>query len=331
MSQSSAAVPRDVSSLRDVLSVLVKRRQIVVMLPLLFGVITVGWTLLRPRAYSSTVVFMPERSDLGRLGGLAGVASQFGLNLPLGETGLSPMFYSELLRSRELLGDLATSSFPGPAGDSLSLMDHLKVQAESAQLRREKATDRVRRLIAVTPDEAVGLVRVKVVMQSPELAKAVADRLVALIDQFNGERRRTRARAEREFAEAREREALDELRAAEGRLLAFVTQNRQVSGSPALMVQRDRLSREVTVRQSLYTSLRQALEQSRLEEVRDTPTITIVEHAQLPARPDSRKLIQKLALAGTIGLLLGAFAALWAEHRSARRAAAGLREEGASA
>jgi len=331
MSQSSSAVPRDVSSLRDVLLVLVRRRRMVVLLPLLLGVFTVGWTLLRPRTYSATVVFMPERSDLGRLGGLAGVASQFGVNLPLGETGLSPMFYAELLRSRELLGDLATSSLPAADGTSQPLMDHLKVQAASPPLRREKTTDRLRKLIAVTPDEVVGLVRVRVVMQSPELSKAVADRLVALIDQFNGERRRTRARAEREFAEAQERDALAELRAAEGRLLAFVTQNRQVTGSPELMVQRDRLSREVSVRQSLYTSLRQAYEQSRLEEVRDTPTITIVEHAELPARPDSRKLIQKLALAGAIGLLLGAFAALWAEHRSARLAAAGLRGEGASA
>jgi uncharacterized protein involved in exopolysaccharide biosynthesis len=331
MSQSSAAVPRDVSSLSDVLAVLVRRRRTVVLLPLLLGVLTVGWTLLRPRVYSATVVFMPERSDLGRLGGLAGVASQFGVNLPLGETGLSPLFYSELLRSRELLGDLATSSLPAADGATQPLMDHLKVQAANPPLRREKATDRLRRLIAVTPDEAVGLVRVRVVMHSPELAKAVADRLVALIDQFNGERRRTRARAEREFAETQERDALAELRAAEGRLLAFVTQNRQVGGSPELMVQRDRLSREVTVRQSLYTSLRQALEQSRLEEVRDTPTITLVEHAQLPARPDSRKLIQKLALAGAIGLLLGAFAALWAEHRSVRLATRDLREEGASA
>ena len=122
--------------------------------------------------------------------------------------------------------------------------------------------------------------------------------------------RQTRARAERTFAEGRQAEALAELRAAESDLLEFLTTNRDVTGSPALVARRERLQREVTMRQTVYTSLRQSYEQSRLEEVRDTPTITVVEDALLPARPDSRKLLQKLVLASAIGLLLGGFLAL---------------------
>ncbi|HEX5635067.1 MAG TPA: hypothetical protein VFX50_17610, partial [Gemmatimonadales bacterium] len=72
-------------------------------------------------------------------------------------------------------------------------------------------------------------------------------------------------------------------------------------------------------------SLRQAYEQARLEEVRDTPTITVVEDALLPARPDSRKLVQKLALALAVGLLFGAFAVLWQERRAVRSVADGAR------
>jgi uncharacterized protein involved in exopolysaccharide biosynthesis len=142
--------------------------------------------------------------------------------------------------------------------------------------------------------------------------------MVELINQFNGERRRTRAKAEREFADQRQEEALKDLREAEGRLLAFITQNRDMSGAPGLLAQRERLQREVSVRQALYQSLRQSYDQARLEEVRNTPTITVVEEPQLPARPDSRKLIQKLALALLVGLLLGSFGALWQEHRATR-------------
>jgi uncharacterized protein involved in exopolysaccharide biosynthesis len=305
-------------SLRDVLGVLLRRRRFVLAIPFALATVTLVVALLLPRTYTTTLVFMPERPSAGRLGGLAGVASQLGLQLPFMDMGLSPLFYAELLRSQQFLGELAVSRFAAPGDTARPLMDFLKVRGETEALRQDKAADRLKRLLEITPDETVGLVRVRVKMRSAELAHGVGQRMVELINQFNGERRRTRAKAEREFADQRQEEALKDLREAEGRLLAFITQNRDMSGAPGLLAQRERLQREVSVRQALYQSLRQSYDQARLEEVRNTPTITVVEEPQLPARPDSRKLIQKLALALLVGLLLGSFGALWQEHRATR-------------
>jgi tyrosine-protein kinase Etk/Wzc len=316
----AAPVPEpDGEAFRDVLAVLARRWRLVIGLPMLLATITGVVVLLLPRTWSSTVVFMPERSDLGRLGNLAGIASQFGMNLPFGESGLSPVFYEELVGSQQFLGNLATE--PLSVSDSAAgrtLMDALEVDAKTPALRRDRAVRKLKKRIVVTSEDAVGLVRVRSTMPSPELAAATGRRIVELVNEFNGERRRTRAKAEREFAERRQREALSELRQAEGALLSFLMQNRSL-GSPGLQSQRERLNREVQLRQQLYVSISQAYEQSRMEEVRDTPIISVVEEAELPARPDSRKVVQKVALSLAIGALLGAFLALLLERRERRR------------
>jgi uncharacterized protein involved in exopolysaccharide biosynthesis len=306
------------TSLRDVLAILARRRRLVLGVPLALAALTLAVTLVLPRTYTSTLVFMPERPSAGRLSGLAGVASQLGIQIPMMDAGLSPLFYAELLRSRQFLRELAASPFSIPGDSARPLLEFLRVRGQTEALRQDKAAERLLRLMEVVPDEAVGLVRVRVRLRSAELAQGVGERVVGLLNEFNGERRRTRAKAEREFAEGRQAEALRELRESEAQLVSFMIQNRDMSGSPAKVAQRDRMQREVGVRQQLYQSLRQSYEQARLEEVRDTPTITVVEEPQLPARPDSRKLIQKLALALLVGLLLGTTGALWQEHRASR-------------
>jgi uncharacterized protein involved in exopolysaccharide biosynthesis len=71
----------------------------------------------------------------------------------------------------------------------------------------------------------------------------------------------------------------------------------------------DRLSRQVNMRQQLYTSVTQSYEGARIEEVRNTPVITLMEPADLPAQPDPRLALLKGMLAGLVGLGLGAFLA----------------------
>jgi tyrosine-protein kinase Etk/Wzc len=72
------------------------------------------------------------------------------------------------------------------------------------------------------------------------------------------------------------------------------------------MFQQDRLRRDVTMRQQLYTSLAESYEHAKIDEVRDTPVITIVERPDLPVRPDPRGLIKWGLVSLLAGFLLGA-------------------------
>jgi uncharacterized protein involved in exopolysaccharide biosynthesis len=154
----------------------------------------------------------------------------------------------------------------------------------------------------------------------PSVSLWLANRLVQRVNQFNIETRRSQATAEREFVEARAVESERTLRDAEDRLQAFLQANRDIGGSPGLAFQRDRLQREVTRQNQLYTSWLQSREEARIREIRDTPVITVFENPRLAFQPVPRNLAMKVVLGGIAGAMLGVLFAFLAD------AVAGARE-----
>ena len=165
--------------------------------------------------------------------------------------------------------------------------------------------------LQVSTDLKTGVVTVAVEAPAADLAEQLVRYALDLVNAFNLRTRQTRATAEREFVEARASEAQGELREAENRLQGFLTTNRNFDNAPQLQFQHDRLQRDVGMRQDVYTKLVQAYEQARIDEVRNTPVITIVEAPIRPVRPDSRRLALKAVLALFIGGILGVLIALF--------------------
>jgi uncharacterized protein involved in exopolysaccharide biosynthesis len=285
--------------------------------------------------------FMPQASDASRLAGLGGLAAQIGVNIPAGDPGQSPDFYADLIQSQEVLGSLVDSTYrfralsgvPG-AGNLVSL---LKADGDTPEQRREDAIRKLSRRLSVSRNLRTGLIQVRVKTPAPELSREICQRVLDLVNDFNLRQRQARGAAERQFAEERLRTIASELRTAEESLADFEGRNRVFRGSPELSTEHDRLMRAVSMRQQVFTSFSQLYEQARIDALRNTPLITVVDHPRVPARPDSRKGLLKLLLtvvAGGIIALLIAFSrdmtspqrasspAGYAQYEELRRAAA---------
>ena len=85
--------------------------------------------------------------------------------------------------------------------------------------------------------------------------------------------------------------------------------NRQFTSSPDLTFQRDRLQRDVTLKQQVFTSLTQSYEEVRIREVRDTPVITVIETPSVPTLPEPRGRLVRVLFGLIFGALFGAFIA----------------------
>jgi len=278
--------------------------------------------LLARRNYTASASFIPQTSDRG-LSRLASLAVQFGIPPLGGQGGQSPDFYASLLTSRQLLGAVADTGFtltPSAGGSPVTLADFLNVEAPSPALRRERVVDALQRRVGAVADVKTGLVEVIARMPDPAVAQQVLRRMLELLNEFNLRTRQSQARAERVFVEGRLQEVRSDLREAENRLQAFLQSNRDFN-SPQLKFQQDRLQREVQMRQQLYTSLAQSFEQSRIDEVRDTPVITVVAEATLPVEPDSRRIITRAVVALLLGGMLGVLMGFLREFAQSRRAA----------
>jgi uncharacterized protein involved in exopolysaccharide biosynthesis len=310
----------DEVSLLTALTVVVEQWRVVARVAGVLVLAVVAWTLLRTRTYTAVTAFMPQASE-GARSSAAGLAARFGVTLPAADPGQSPQFYGQLATSEELLRHLVDSAYAtGPDAPPTSLVELLEAGGGTAAEQRMEAVQELRERIRVTLDAETGVVRVGVTTRWPAVSQQVAAGLLALLNDFNLTRRQSRAGAERRFVEGRLQEAATELRAAEDELQGFLQRNRQYQDSPQLQFAFDRLQRAVSMRQGVYTSLVERYEEARIEEVRDTPVLTVVEPPRLPERPDRRRVLVKAVMALLVGLVAGAAVVGWRHALSTARA-----------
>lgn len=290
----------------ELVNTVLRNRVLVARTAVLLFVAVVALVLLQKREHRSSASFMPQQSEESSL--TSSLAAQFGVSVPVGEAGRSPEFYAFLVESREILSALADTTYEivrDGATETVGLANLYEIEDTVPARRREKVIRLVRDLITVNTERETGMIHVAAVTEWPRLSYQLTDRVVTLVNRFNLDRRQSQATEERRFVERRLDEAEDQLRAAEDRLQQFLQNNRSWQGSPDLVFAHDRLQRQVAMRQQLFTSLMQAYEQARIDEVRDTPVLTVVEDPEVPAIPEPRRLMLKGLLALFGGTMLG--------------------------
>ena len=97
-----------------------------------------------------------------------------------------------------------------------------------------------------------------------------------------------------------------DLTKAENTLKEFRERNRQVL-SPQLLLEQERLIRDVQINATIYTELRKQYEIVKIEEVKNIPVINVMDPARAPAKKDKPKLaiivlsVFFLSLLGAVG------------------------------
>ena len=295
---------------------LLRHARLVLLASFLALAAVVALTIAQGRSYTSTASFTPQTRTVQS--NLSGLAAQFGFALPAVDASRSPAFYADLVQSRQILTRVVGGRYSvAPDTDSLAktLVELWTRQGRSLALRQEAAVRRLRRSLSVNLVQRTGVIRVAARANDPALAQQLVRQLLAELNTFNLEARQSQATMERRFTEQRLDQARQELRQAEDRQQLFLQRNREFASSPQLKFEQDRLAREVIMRQQLYTTLSQALEQAKIEEIRDTPVITVVEAPDLPVRPDSQGWVRKGFLALLLGGLVGSAIAFGKEFR----------------
>ncbi len=288
-------------------SLLLRFRRVLIGATLLGIAVGLAVGLTSRREYVSSATFIPQTSEAGSSSGLAMAASQLGLRIPSSSSAWGPSVYVELLRSRTLLEPIVLDSLvvEEKKGQRIAILDLLDISGSTHPLQVERSVRELGNLISVSEDKKLNAVKLKVTSPWPSVSRAITERLLKGVNQFNLKERKSQASAERQFAGALAGEAETALRDAEDKLQRFMERNRTLSGSPALTLEQDRLRRDVTSRQQLYTTLLQNREEARIREVRDTPVITVLEEPQLPIQGESRRSIQKGLVGGLVGLMFG--------------------------
>ena len=267
----------------------------------LVGLIT---AFVWPRYYQSTATFMAESQTPRNLPtGLGALAEQFGVTSLTGNLG--PAYYAKLLDSREVLERVLM--IPTTTNDDSvrrPLIDRLGVSGSNPD-RMNKSLKKLRNRVQVSADVTTNTVSLAVDMRDPHVAFQAATALLSTLDSFNITVRKSRARNEAEFLTARVAEAQGALRAAEAGLESFLAANREGRTTPALAVQESRLRRVAEMAQTRFSDLQRQLDQARIQEVRDTPVLTVLDRPNLPVKPYKPIRSLVIAVIVIVGMGLG--------------------------
>lgn len=333
---------RDTISLLQLVNVGLRHRKRVVGLSLLAAFLVVTVTLILPRQYTVSASFTSESRQQPQISQLSGLASQFGFNLPAVSGGQSPSFYADLITSREVLQAVVSTDYEVEDEElegTADLVEIFDIEGDTRAERVEQTVELLRERMTAGTDVETGVVSFSVTTRWPDLSEAIGHRIVELVNEFNLERRQSQAAAERQFLEGRVEHARRDLLAAEDSLERFLERNRSYQNSPRLRFEHDRLQRRVSLQQQVYSSLVQSYEQAKIEEVRNTPVVTVVTPPERPARPDRRRLVLKAAAGLVAGGLLALLWIAWSEflggaaerdpetYRQFRRLVSGTKEE----
>lgn len=266
----------------------------------LVGGVAGGLTaLLLPSYYESGAAFQAESSNPAPLSSaLAGLASQIG-NIQL-STQNSAQFFADLITTDAVLRRVVREEFPW-RGRTASLAQIYGYGMEPDGLRDYNTVYKLRKALGVDVNIRTGVVRFSVEGRTPELAQALAESTLAALNAANVDLRQGRAGAERTFTSDRADHAKDDLRAAEEALADFYGRNRSIVSSPALQLQESQLKRQVDMAQQVYVQLRLQAEQAAVQEVRNTPAITVIDPPLVPVK----RSWPKRRLAVVLGLLVG--------------------------
>lgn len=271
------------------LNVVLGARKLILVVAVGITVLAVGAVLIFG-GYEATAVFAPATGSQSDLGGLAGLAVRFGVNVG-GDITSSSGFYANLAQSDALLTQVVQTRFTfvtEPGGRDTMAGSPLEIyqpwgSTPARQLQR--AVDKLRKHTAVTVDLESGTVRLTARAQWSGLAEQINRRILDLVNAFNVDQLQSQARSERQFTEQRVQAAQKELEQAEDSLQTFLVANRTYQDSPRLTFEASRLQRRVDLRQQVYVQLVGSYEQARISEIRNTPVITVVDPPEGSGRP----------------------------------------------
>ena len=317
---------RDMVSMLTLLNVVLRQRALIYTCTAVLFIAAAIQGLLTDRTYTSRASFMPQATRSGS--GIGALAAQFGVNVgTTSPDGLSPEFYVGLIRSRTVLGAVVDSSYQlsSDSGSKGNLVRAFEITLADRAKARERAIEKLDAAIEANAVQKTGLVQLSVATKSPTLSFQIARRLIDEVNRFNQQTRRSQAVAERQFTERRLNEVRGELRDAEDSIQAFENANRQFRSSPELNSRYERLNREVGRRSGLYLEVSQAYERARIEEVRDTPVISMVDRPETAVLANPRGIVSKSLIALIAGGVLGVFIAFAREFF--RRAPPAVDEE----
>lgn len=297
----------DIISLIDILSVLKRHLILIIIVPTIFSILMIIYVLFFAQPmYISTTTFMSSGSR-GAQTQMMGLASQFGFAMP--NTSSGPQWsYEEVIKSRTMAKTLLKHRFDtkeyGPHKELLQILTYGNKEPEfEIDTLIKTGIDAVQEMIEISMSGR--MFELEVSAFEPQLAAGLANGIIEELDRHQRDYNARKTTETRQFIEERMVDTKTELEMAEETLKEFRERNRSILESPQLQLEQERFGRDVAVLIGVFTTLKQQLETAKIDEVKESDYVIILDEPETPLYPAKPNKILMVILAGSLGIVMG--------------------------
>tara|TARA_B100000519_G_C14251270_1_gene442557 strand:- start:1104 stop:2183 length:1080 start_codon:yes stop_codon:yes gene_type:complete len=308
------AFGEDNISILDIILVFARNIKIISTVPAILCLLTIIYALFFSQSiYTSTSKIMSSSTGGGGLSQAVGLAAEFGIRIPTGQS--QPKWvYPEIIKSRTLARSVLNRQIITYQQESpQSLLQIILSDIDYSEIPLGKletmGVDILLNMIKVSEDIKTSILTLNVNASDPILAAKINQLFIEELDAHQREYNKTKTGDTRQFIEERIKETEKDLMGAEENLKIFSDRNRRIENSPALQLERQRLTREVAVLTGVFTTLKQQLETTKIEEVKESDYVVVIDSPEVPLQRSKPNKTRMVILAGILGTGLGIFLA----------------------
>ena len=293
----------------------------------IFTIFSILYSFLSTPLYKSYVSIYPSVTDSSLntpLGDIQGVASAFGFNI---EGSDKVAFYiPDIVNSRRLQKTIIQNRWISDDHDQpIDLISYWEIDDPTKLNKRFKKlinsflpagrkTDPHRKYLEsalieledriTVEEEDSGLNTIMIHMEEPGLSADIGNFIAQFIKSYISDEMDMQSRKYRQFIEERFESAEKELKGSEEELTEFRKKHAIALEPPEMQLLRARLMRNVEVNQEVYVTLRQQYELAKIEELKESPIINILDQAEPPSDKDKprRLLIILMTMFGSFSI-----------------------------
>ena len=313
--KSTSNFETDNISISDFLLVISRQIKLIIIVTVFFILFSFLYIIFFtvPVYTSISKIMSSSASAGGNMNRASGIAAQFGISLPTGQSE-QKWVYPEVLKSRSLAKAVLKQKFDTVEFGSEKTLLHILTsgvhQFPAKNSIESAAIDRLINMIQVSEDIKTSILTLEIHASEPGFSAKLNKNIIDALDAHQRRYNRGKTRDTKEFILERIKDTEKELFAAEEALKIFQDRNRRIENSPALQLERLRLNREVTVMTGVFTTLKQQLETSKIEEVKKSDYVIVLDAPETPlftSKPKKKKIVILSTIAGLGFSLILAF------------------------
>ena len=266
------------------------------------------FNFLLNKYYESEISLYPAKNDAGSsFGQFQSLAANFGINTPKNDQNFN---IPDVVKSRLIAKKVVTNKWNLNNGLSMDLISFWALDSQIGFFSKkipdstiiiEEAIKKFANQVKVSEDKITGLIKITTSFQEPRLAAQIANFVGQQVEIYIQKENSAQSTKEKLFISERLAVVKKELEVSELELKEFKERNRGYEDSPELFMFFSQLFREVEAKKQVYLTLQQQLELARIEEVKRSPILHILDFAV----PSVEKSYPNRKLFFAISMLLG--------------------------